>query len=167
MRYRGCVLHARDERFCPGHKDSRRRTRGCSSRQNSVVFHVEVEGSPRDLHPILRDEIYRIAGEAMRNAFKHAQAHQIEVELRYDERELRLRIRDDGKGIDPEMLNEDGRAGHYGLPGMRERAKLVGGKFTVWSELESGAEVELSIPASRAYIKFPVTVPGKENWEAL
>ena len=122
---------------------------------NSVVFHVEVEGSPRDLHPILRDEIYRIAGEAMRNAFKHAQARQIEVELRYDERQLRLRIRDDGKGIDPEMLNEGGRTGHYGLPGMRERATLLGGKLTVWSELESGTEVELSIPASRAYMKFP------------
>ena len=63
-------------------------------------------------------------------------------------RQLRLRVRDDGKGIDPKVLNGDGRAGHFGLPGMRERAKLVGGKLTVWSELDSGTEVELSIPAS-------------------
>jgi len=117
----------------------------------SVVLHVVVEGTPRTLHPIQRDEIYRIACEALRNAFKHADAKQIEVELRYDERQLRLRVRDDGKGIDPKFLTEEGRAGHYGLHGMRERARLVGGKLTVWSAPESGAEVELSIPAARAY----------------
>jgi signal transduction histidine kinase len=62
-----------------------------------------------------------------------------------------LRVRDDGKGIDPKLLSEDGRAGHYGLHGMRERAQLVGGKLAVWSKLDSGTEVELSIPASTAY----------------
>ena len=118
---------------------------------NAAEFHVEVEGTPRDLHPILRDEVYRIAVEALRNAFHHAQARRIEVEIRYDKRQLRLRIRDDGKGIDPKLLNDDGRAGHYGLPGMRERAKLMGGKLAVWSQLDSGTEVELRIPASRAY----------------
>ncbi len=117
----------------------------------SVVLHVVVEGTPRTLHPIQRDEIYRIACETLRNAFKHASAAQIEVELRYDERQLRLRVRDDGKGIDPQFLTEEGRAGHYGLHGMRERAKLMGGKLTVWSALDSGAEVELSVPAARAY----------------
>ena len=117
----------------------------------------------RELHPILRDEVYRIAGEAMRNAFRHADAKQIEVEIRYDERQLRLRVRDDGKGIDPKLLSHDGREGHFGLRGMRERAKLIGGKLTVWSELDSGTEVELSIPASRAY-----TAPGdgQRSWLA-
>ncbi len=110
-------------------------------------FNVQVEGIPRDLHPILRDEVFRIAGEAMRNAFRHADAQQIEVEIRYDERQLRVRVRDDGKGIDPKLLSDDGREGHFGLRGMRERAKLMGGKLTVWSELDSGTEVELSIPA--------------------
>jgi ligand-binding sensor domain-containing protein/signal transduction histidine kinase len=114
-------------------------------------FYVEVEGTSRELRPILRDEIYRIAGEAVRNAFKHAQARKIEVEIRYDDRQLRLRVRDDGKGIDPTVLNKDGQPGHYGLRGMRERAKLMGGKLAVWSELDSGTELELSIPASRAY----------------
>jgi ligand-binding sensor domain-containing protein/signal transduction histidine kinase len=118
---------------------------------NATKFHVDVEGTPQNLHPILRDEVYRIAGEAMRNAFKHAQAQRIEVEIRYDERELRLRVRDDGQGIDAKHLDGDGYVGHYGLCGMRERAKLMGGKLTVWSELDSGTEVELSIPASRAY----------------
>jgi signal transduction histidine kinase len=122
---------------------------------NAAEFHVEVEGRPRDLHPILRDEVYRIAGEAMRNAFKHAQAQRIEVEIRYDERQLRLRVRDDGKGIDANLLNEDERPGHYGLRGMHERAKVVDGKLAVWSELDSGTEVELRISASRAYERAP------------
>jgi signal transduction histidine kinase/ligand-binding sensor domain-containing protein len=122
---------------------------------NAADFHVEVEGTTQNLHPILRDEVYRIAGEALRNAFKHAQAQRIEVEIRYDERQLRLRVRDDGKGIDAKHLDGDGYAGHYGLRGMRERAKLMGGKLAVWSELDSGTEVELSIPASHAYEPSP------------
>ena len=112
---------------------------------------VKVEGTPQNLHPILRDEVYRIAAEALRNAFRHAQAQRIEVEILYGERWLGLRIRDDGKGIDSKFLSADGRAGHYGLHGMRERARLVGGKLAVWSKLDSGTEVELSIPASTAY----------------
>jgi signal transduction histidine kinase len=130
---------------------------------DAAEFHVAVEGTPRDLHPILRDELYRIAGEAVRNAFKHAQAQQIEVEVRYDQRQFRLRVRDDGKGIDPKHLNEDGRPGHYGLRGMRERAKLMRGKLAVWSELDSGTEVELSIPASLAYETSPAR---RRSWLA-
>jgi signal transduction histidine kinase len=130
-----------------------------------------VEGAPRDLYPILRDEVYRIAGEALRNAFRHAEAQRIEVEIRYDELQLRLRVRDDGKGIDTKHLNEDGSPGHFGLRGMRERAKLLGGKLAVWSELDSGTEVELRVPASRAYERTPSPrrswlaekFPGKET----
>jgi signal transduction histidine kinase/ligand-binding sensor domain-containing protein len=128
--------------------------------QNSAVFEVEVEGAPRNLHPILRDEVYRIAAEALRNAFRHAQAQRIEVEILYGERWLRLRVRDDGKGIDPRFLSGNGRAGHYGLHGMRERARLVGGKLAVWSKLDSGTEVELSIPASTAY----ATSSRRRSW---
>jgi signal transduction histidine kinase len=115
-------------------------------------FTVQVEGAPRNLHPILRDEVYRIVGEAMRNAFRHAAAQRIEVEIRYDEQQLRLRIRDNGKGIAPKLISDDAHEGHFGLRGMRERAKLIGGKLTVWSELDSGTEVELSIPAARVYL---------------
>jgi signal transduction histidine kinase len=129
--------------------------------EDSAVFRVTVEGSPRSLHPILRDEVYRIAGEAMRNAFKHARARHIEVEIHYDERQLRLRVRDDGKGIDPKVLDGDGRAGHFGLHGIRERAELMGGKVAVWSQMDSGTEVELSIPASKAYAKPPV---ARRSW---
>jgi len=130
---------------------------------NSVEFSVQVEGTPRNLRPLLRDEVYRIAAEALRNAFKHAQARQIEVEIHYDERQLRLRIRDDGKGIDPQVLGGDGRAGHFGLHGMRERARLAGGNLAVWSELDSGTEVELSVPASNAYEKSSTT---RRSWLA-
>ena len=123
------------------------------SNGNPAAFHVDVEGTPRNLHPILRDEVYRIAGEALRNASRHAQARRIEVEIRYDDQQLRVRVRDDGKGIDPKVLKDEGRAGHFGLRNMRERAKVVGGKLEVWSELDAGTEVELGIPASIAYAK--------------
>jgi signal transduction histidine kinase/ligand-binding sensor domain-containing protein len=118
---------------------------------NDASLHIEVQGTPRALHPIVRDEVFRVTGEALRNAFRHAGAKQIEVELSYDKRHLRVRIRDDGKGIDPEVLRTEGREGHFGLRGMRERAKLAGGKLTVWSGLNAGTEVELSIPALHAY----------------
>jgi signal transduction histidine kinase/ligand-binding sensor domain-containing protein len=127
---------------------------------DSALFRMAVEGTPRNLHPILRDEVYRIAGETLRNAFRHAQARQIEVEIRYDAQQFRLRVRDDGKGIDPEILGEQPRPGHFGLHGMRERAKIVGGQLDVWSELDSGTEVELSIPASRAY----ATPSTRRSW---
>jgi signal transduction histidine kinase/ligand-binding sensor domain-containing protein len=119
--------------------------------ENAPALRVEMHGAPRTLHPIVRDEIFRIAGEALHNAFRHAQAKQVEVELRYDERQLRVRVRDDGKGIDPKVLNAGGREGHFGMAGMRERAQLVGGNVTVWSAPDSGTEVELSIPAAHAY----------------
>jgi signal transduction histidine kinase len=126
-----------------------------ASNATSAGMHVEVEGTPWNLHPIVRDEIYGVASEALRNAFRHAQAKQIEVEFRYDERQLRLRVRDDGKGIDTTFLKAEGREGHFGLHGMRERAKLMGGKLTVWTAAQSGTEIELIIPAAHAYAASP------------
>lgn len=121
--------------------------------QNSPVFDVQVEGASRNLHPILRDDVYRITSEAVRNALLHAEASRIEVEIHYDEHQLRVRIRDDGKGIDPQIVAEKGRPGHWGLRGMHERAKRVGGNLGVWSKLDSGTEIELAIPGSTAYEK--------------
>ncbi len=91
------------------------------SGRSSAGLSVEVEGTSRTLHPIVRDEIYRIAGEALRNAFRHAEANQIEVELHHDERQFRLRIRDNGKGIDPKFLTSQGREGHFGMQHARAR----------------------------------------------
>jgi signal transduction histidine kinase len=118
--------------------------------KGSVKFLVSIEGTPRDLHPILRDDIYRIAREALRNAFRHAEASKIEAEVAYSQRLLRLRIRDNGKGIDPKHLDA-GRDGHWGLPGMRERAQQIGGQLDLWSEAGAGTEVELRIPGVIAY----------------
>jgi signal transduction histidine kinase len=119
----------------------------------SPIFRVTVEGEPRELQPIQRDEIYCIAAEALRNAFSHAEARNIEVELRYDDDQFRLHIRDDGKGIDPAVLSRQGSEGHFGLGGMRERAALIGGKLVIWSEVDAGTELELIVPASSAYTK--------------
>jgi signal transduction histidine kinase len=117
---------------------------------NGTIVDVAVQGTPRDLHPILRDDIYRIAGEALRNSFRHAHARRIEVDITYDDRQFRLQVRDDGKGIDPAVLADE-RPGHFGLSGMRERAELVGGRLDVWSEVGVGTEIDLTIPAAKAY----------------
>jgi signal transduction histidine kinase/ligand-binding sensor domain-containing protein len=116
-------------------------------------FRVIVEGKPRKLSPTLQDEIYRIGSEVIRNAFNHAVASNIEVEIRYDEHELRLRIRDDGKGIDPKDLEGCSRPGHWGLQGIRERAQQTGSRLNFWSEPGAGTEVELRIPAAITYEK--------------
>ena len=128
--------------------------------QSSPEFNVVVEGASRELHPILRDEMYRLAAEALRNAFRHAAAQSVEVEIRYDEKHFRLRVRDDGKGIRDEFLRGEGCEGHYGLSGMKERAELVGGQLTIWSEVDNGTEIELVIPASRAYAQ-----PTQRLWK--
>jgi signal transduction histidine kinase/sugar lactone lactonase YvrE len=119
--------------------------------ENCPEFRVQVEGKSKDLPPLVRDEVYHIACEALRNAFRHASASRIKVDIHYDQRQLWMRVRDNGRGIDPQVLKARGRAGHYGLPGLHERAKLAGGKLAVWSEVNSGTEIELTIPAITAY----------------
>ena len=119
------------------------------------AFYITVDGESRNLLPIIRDEIYRIACEAVRNSFAHAQASRIEVRIQYEPRQFRLLIRDNGKGIDSQVLDAGSRAGHHGLPGMSERAILVGGTLEIRSQLNSGTEIELTIPASHAYAKSP------------
>jgi signal transduction histidine kinase len=134
----------------------------------SAQLRVSVEGTSRELHPILRDDIYRIAREALRNAFHHAQASKIEAEITYGESLLRVRVRDDGKGIAPDHLDA-GRVGHWGLPGMRERAQEMGAQLEVWSEVGAGTEVEMRIPGSIAYVVpvrrggFRLFGPGKAS----
>jgi signal transduction histidine kinase/ligand-binding sensor domain-containing protein len=122
--------------------------------RNSADFTVTVEGRVRTIHPLIRDEVYRIGREALVNAFRHARAKRIEVELEYGSRHLRLVIRDDGCGIDPNILRT-GRDDHWGLSGMRERAHRIGGQLTLSSRAASGTEVELALPATVAF-----TPPG-------
>jgi signal transduction histidine kinase len=125
---------------------------------DAAAFRLVVEGPARDIHPIIRDEFYRITREALRNAFSHARARHIEAELIYTDGMFRLRVRDDGAGIAPAIL-EEGRSGHYGLPGMRERALQIGAKLTIWSGMGAGTEIELSIPGSIAY-----SAPRRLRW---
>ena len=120
---------------------------------DSPSFGLIVEGQQRALTPVIRDEVYRIAREVLRNAFRHAQARRIEAEILYDEDQLRLRVRDNGKGMDPQVLEKGGRPGHWGLPGVRERAQQMGAKLDVWSETGAGTEVQLAVAASAAYRK--------------
>jgi signal transduction histidine kinase len=113
-------------------------------------FRVIAEGEHRPLHPLLRDEVYRIGREALVNAFRHAKASQIEVTLTYTPDQLRLLVRDDGCGIDPNILSS-GRDGHWGLSGMRERADRIRARLRVKSSASAGTEIELSVPG---YIAF-------------
>jgi nitrate/nitrite-specific signal transduction histidine kinase len=85
------------------------------------------------------------------NAFRHSQANKIELELEYSPKHLRILVRDDGAGIDPEVLHS-GRDGHWGLAGMRERAENIGARLKVWSRANAGAEVELVIPSQVAFV---------------
>src|SRR4029077_4023284 len=119
----------------------------------SPRFEVIVEGERRSLLPMIKDEIGRIAQELLRNAFRHARAHEIEVEIRYESGVFRLIVRDDGKGMDPQILKDGGRAGHWGLPGVQERERGIGSRLEFWSEAGAGTEIRLTLPAAIAYEK--------------
>jgi signal transduction histidine kinase/ligand-binding sensor domain-containing protein len=116
-----------------------------------ATFRVSVQGTARVLHPIVREEGFLIAREALGNAFRHSGAKDIEAEITYDDAAVRVRIRDDGRGISATMLQAGGRPGHFGLMGMRERARKLGGQLEIWSKPDAGTEVELRVPASVAY----------------
>ncbi len=125
--------------------------RASSAAADRPLFHVSVEGARQPLSPLLQDEVYRIAREILRNAFHHARASRIEAEITYDSQFFRLRIRDNGKGIDRKVLEQGAREGHWGLPGVRERAKTIGARLKLWSEPGAGTEAELTVPAPIAY----------------
>jgi len=128
---------------------------------STTAAQVEVQGRPRPLRPMAREEIARIAGEALRNAFRHAHAQRIDVEIRHEARRLHVTVSDDGQGIDADILREGGKAGHFGLSGMRERAELLGGELSVRSDPGAGTEVALSVAASQAYL---VPAPPRRGW---
>ena len=134
--------------------------RSSSAEGEPPAFQVTVEGARQPLSPLLQDEVYRIAREILRNAFHHAQARRIEAEIAYDRQFFRLRIRDNGKGIDPKILEQGTRQGHWGLPGVRERAKRIGARLKLWSEPGAGTEVDLTVPARIAY----GTRPRRQGW---
>jgi len=115
-----------------------------------VKYSVVVEGTPRSLRPLVREEIYRIGGEALANVFRHADAAAVETVLEYGRDHFRLLVRDDGKGIDPEVLTA-GREGHFGLSGMRELARRIGAQLKIRTAAGAGTEIDLIVPSGAAF----------------
>jgi signal transduction histidine kinase len=110
-----------------------------------------VKGVAREMHPVVRDEIYRVGYEAIRNACTHSRGSLLEVELDYSQ-DLRLRVKDDGMGIDPDIATR-GKPGHFGLQGMRERARRINAKLTVSTYPGPGTEIMLIVPARIIFVK--------------
>jgi signal transduction histidine kinase len=104
----------------------------------------EVIGTPKELHPILREEVYRLACEAVRNACVHSGGSRVVVEVAYLN-DFVLRVSDDGKGFSPEVAKK-GKQAHFGLIGMKERATRIGGKFRLNTSSDSGTEIALCVP---------------------
>ncbi len=102
------------------------------------------------MSPVIRDEIYFIGREALANAFRHSGATEVVVEIEYSASHLRILVRDNGCGMDPQVIH-GGREGHWGLSGMRERAERIGGKLRVLSLASAGTEIHLSVPSRLAY----------------
>jgi signal transduction histidine kinase/ligand-binding sensor domain-containing protein len=113
-------------------------------------FRVIVEGAPRQMRPVIHDEVYYIGREALANAFRHSGATEVIVEIEYTSSHLRILVNDNGCGMDPHVLNS-GREGHWGLSGMRERAERIGGRLKVLSRASAGTEIHLSVPSRLAF----------------
>ena len=122
-----------------------------------IDVRLAVKGHPRPLDPLVRDAVYQISREALANTFRHARAKHVEVDVEYSRDELTVRVRDDGRGMAPNIVDA-GRPGHFGLPGMRERAEQMGAVLRLWSRVGAGTEVEIHVPAKTA---FPNTSPGR------
>jgi signal transduction histidine kinase/ligand-binding sensor domain-containing protein len=118
---------------------------------DDTQFRVTVEGAPRTLHPVVREETYRIGAEALTNAARHAVATYVDTEISYSRKGLTLRVVDNGRGFDAAMLNEGAPRGHFGVTGMRERARRIHARFEVSTRPGSGSAVEVRVPASIAY----------------
>jgi signal transduction histidine kinase len=118
-------------------------------------FRATLQGEPRELHPVVGDEVYRIGLEALTNAFHHSEAHRIELKLNYTEARLRLDVSDNGLGIDAALVDGGHRPAHWGLVGMRERAARIGAQLDLSSGRGSGTVVVLNVPAAVAYAVDP------------
>jgi signal transduction histidine kinase/ligand-binding sensor domain-containing protein len=124
---------------------------------SSMTFALTAEGGVRDMHPIVRDEVYRIGYEAMRNACSHSRGTRLDVELSYS-RNLVVKVRDNGIGID-RGVSGDGKEGHFGIRGMHERAGRIGARLRLKST-SSGTEVELVVPGNLAFRGEKPAPPG-------
>jgi len=128
-----------------------------------LQYRLIVEGTPQSLRPPIRDEVYRIGREALVNTFRHSGASVVEMTLDYARDHFRMVVRDNGCGMDPQVLRS-GREGHWGLSGMHERAKKIGSRLNVRSADGAGTEIDLTVPASAAF--EPVGSGGFRDWLA-
>ena len=124
------------------------------SAQSGVDFRATIVGQQQPLRSAIQREVYSIGREALVNAFCHSSAKRIDLELKYADRNLTIRVRDNGCGIDPQVL-DTGRTGHWGLIGMRERAARIGGLLKISTILNVGTEIEISIPSDVAFQPSP------------
>jgi signal transduction histidine kinase/ligand-binding sensor domain-containing protein len=122
-----------------------------TSHDRKMIVETVVEGTPRELQPLVLEEVFAIGREALINALSHSAGQHVEVEITYDARQFRLRVRDDGQGIDSAILENGGRDNHWGLNGMRERASKICAELTLCSRPDSGTEIELTVPSQTAY----------------
>jgi signal transduction histidine kinase/ligand-binding sensor domain-containing protein len=127
------------------------------------AYKVFAIGQVRPVHPVCGTELLRIGQEAVHNAFKHANAGAVEVEVLYEKEFLKMRIRDDGQGMDEKVIREGRRPGHLGLIGMNERAARIGARYRLWSKKGQGTEIEVEVPAKIAYAG---RVPYKQKFKA-
>jgi len=132
----------------------------------AVSFTLAVIGAPIPIETIVGDECYRVGREALTNAFLHSRGTKVEVEITYDRARLRLNVRDDGVGMDQAVLN-NGKPGHWGLSGMRERAERIGGQLSIWSTPGAGAEIDLTVPAKVAYSRENTERPWQRLLRAI
>jgi signal transduction histidine kinase len=132
-----------------------------TSHDRKMIVQTVVEGTPREMHPLVLEEVFAIGREAVINALSHSAGQHVEVEISYDARQFRLRVRDDGRGIDSAILEKGGRDNHWGLNGMRERASKIGGQLELWSRPGNGTEAELTVSAGTAYRAEP---KSKKFW---
>jgi signal transduction histidine kinase len=128
--------------------DSFRRSADNPTKPAGMAVNVTVIGASRDLHPIVRDEIYRIGYEAMCNAYAHSNASRLAIELEYSH-DLLLRVIDNGAGIDPAIAGA-GKRGRFGLPGMRERAANIGATLTIEGS-SAGTRITLVVPGRAVF----------------
>ena len=128
-----------------------------------IDVRLAVKGKPRPLDPLARDAVYQIGREALANTFRHARAKHVEIDVEYSRDELTVRVRDDGRGMAPPIVDE-GRPGHFGLPGMRERAEQMGAVLRLWSREGAGTEVEIRMPSKTA---FANASPGRRRWQRV
>jgi signal transduction histidine kinase len=125
-----------------------------------MEVHFSVAGGAVELHPLVRYEIYQIGDEAMRNAWSHSKGSRLDIELTYA-KDLVLRVSDNGVGIES-LLVSQGKEGHFGLQGMRERVARIGGNLTITSAPSAGTEVTVLVPGKVAFRR-----PRNRLWDAF